>query len=83
MSYDFSKVIKTAQEVPIEMPTDKQIQFATEIAWVLNVPLPKIRTKQTYSEFISDNFSTYREYIDSNPDNEEDGLYVLYDGPYF
>ena len=44
-----------------EPPTDKQVQFAQEIADLLELELPKLKTKITYSEFISENIDEYRE----------------------
>ena len=83
MSYDFSKVIKTAQAVSAQLPTDKQVKFATQISAALNIPLPEANTKHAYTQFISEYLLTYQEYVASDPDNEEDGIYNCYDGPYY
>ncbi len=43
-----------------ERPTDKQINFATDIAGKLHKPLPEERTKQAYAKFISDNINAFK-----------------------
>lgn len=45
-----------------ELPTGKQISFATIISEALNRPLPQDYTKQTYSKFISDNLKDFVEW---------------------
>lgn len=38
----------------LELPTEKQIKFAERIAIILNLELPDIYSKNTYSAFISE-----------------------------
>lgn len=44
-----------------EPPTEKQAQFANAIAELLEIELPELKTKITYSDFISENIDAYRE----------------------
>ena len=43
-----------------EFPTQKQEDFARAIEDTLGVPLPIMRTKQSYSQYISENINAYR-----------------------
>ncbi len=43
-----------------ELPTQKQEDFARAINDVLGVPLPSMRTKQAYSQYINENINAYK-----------------------
>ena len=43
-----------------EFPTQKQKDFARAIEDTIGTPLPTIKTKQTYSQYISENINAYK-----------------------
>lgn len=43
-----------------EFPTQKQENFAKKISSILDIDLPRIKTKESYSRFISDNVEDLR-----------------------
>ncbi len=43
-----------------EFPTQKQENFAKDIADALGIDLPKMRTKQAYSHFINENINAFK-----------------------
>ena len=43
-----------------EFPTQKQEDFARAIEDTLGVPLPSMRTKLAYSQYISENINAYK-----------------------
>lgn len=43
-----------------ELPTQKQEDFARAINDTLGVSLPSMRTKQAYSQYISENINAYK-----------------------
>ena len=43
-----------------EFPTQKQEDFARAIEDTTGVPLPNMRTKQAYSQYISENINAYK-----------------------
>ena len=58
-------------------PTEKQIKFAEEIAYVLGLDFPTCSaeyTKYAYQQFISYYYHQYREVIDSDPAYDDDEM---------
>ena len=43
-----------------EFPTPKQEDYAKKIAGTLGIDLPSMRTKQAYSQFISENVNAFK-----------------------
>lgn len=43
-----------------EFPTQKQEDYAKNIAQTLKIDLPGMKTKQAYSQFISENVNAYK-----------------------
>lgn len=43
-----------------EFPTQKQEDYAKKIARTLGIDLPSMRTKQAYSQFISENVNAFK-----------------------
>ena len=41
-------------------PTEKQIAFATKIAWTLGIDLPEEYSISAYSDFITDNYREFQ-----------------------
>jgi hypothetical protein len=69
------------------VPTDKQIAFADEIAYVLGIDFPTGSpdfNKLAYQKFISDNINQYREIMagDPNYDDEMDWWDPFAEGGY-
>lgn len=57
------------------VPTDKQIKFADEIAYVLDIDFPNGSpdfNKYAYWKFISDNFHKYQEIRASDPNYDDE-----------
>ena len=48
-------------ETQIKMPTDKQVEYATEISDLLGIPLPEEYTRRAFSDFIGKWQREYRE----------------------
>ena len=58
---DYKKLIANARSEMNELPTAKQINFAKEIAEVLDIPLPEEKTKAAYKAFINFTIEDYKE----------------------
>ena len=75
---ELENVVTNADRIRAMAPTDKQIDFAEEIADVLGIDFPissKDFTKQTYCEFIKEHYDEYRQVVeDANDLNFEDEL---------
>lgn len=66
-------------KVEIIEPTDKQVDYAIDIARMLSIPLPAEKTKQAYSDFISKNVDEFkrikmRNYLDDGDFGEFLGM---------
>lgn len=48
-----------------ELPTARQVNFATEISKALKLPLPEEKTKQSYSKYIADHVEWYNAYMNA------------------
>lgn len=55
-----------------EFPTQKQEDYAKAIAQTLHIDLPKMRTKEAYSRFISNNVNKYKREKQTYLDEQED-----------
>lgn len=70
-----------------KLPTEKQIEFADKIAYMLNLDFPTGSpdfNRQAYWKFISDNFYAYQEICNSDPsyDDEMDWFDPFAEGGY-
>lgn len=59
---DWTSILNAAQsELPEEqLPSAKQINFAKELAEILELKLPEKKTKAAYIKFISDHIEEYK-----------------------
>lgn len=79
---DYSEVVHAIDE-----PTEKQKNFARDIAWMLDIDLKTVPlTKQDYSKFISDHLQKYNEvmarahYNSRKYKRREDSRHTYYEG---
>lgn len=54
------RMSRLALNMIYEPPTEKQISYATDIANELGIKLPTEKSKQAYSQFISNNINAYK-----------------------
>ena len=69
----------------LELPTEKQIKFAERIAIILNLKLPDIYSKNTYSAFISEHIKELPRIYNSYDDGSYDDWSpeAVYDASWF
>lgn len=61
MSYAAQRIDTRPFRQVIKMPTDKQVEYATKISDVLEIPLPEEYTLEAYQRYIGMYSKTYKE----------------------
>lgn len=65
---------KVVENEMIQRPTGKQFKFATTISEKLGIPLPEVRSVQSYDEFIKKNQKAFYDILRGNSDTVQESV---------